>query len=112
MATAASSTSTALAGTAGRYLSKQLSSVFRLSPELSAGSTLDIANADDLGPWEVRSVQKALRKTEKAVKKEQLALLRPKYHRSMKVDPLSTTSYRMSAKRAIQNVLKESNYAT
>jgi len=45
-------------------------------------------------------------------RKEQLALLRPKYHRSMKVDPLSTTSYRMSAKRAIQNVLKESNYAT
>jgi hypothetical protein len=44
-------------------------------------------------------------------RKEQLALLRPKYHRSMKVDPLSTTSYRMSAKRAIQSVLKESNYA-
>jgi len=40
-------------------------------------------------------------------RKEELAQLRPKYHRSMKVDPNSATAYRMSAKRAIQNVLKE-----
>lgn len=38
-------------------------------------------------------------------RKEELAQLRPKYHRSMKVDPNSATAYRMSAKRAIQCAL-------
>lgn len=99
-----------LAASTARYFARQLnhswlSSVGTIGPK--AWEELSSIEAEVLDPYEEATVYKAYKKAMKAQRKEEMSRLTPKYHRSMKADPYSSSSYRQAAKRQIEKIMKQ-----